>query len=338
MAQTLAFMNNKGGVGKTTLACNFAAQAAATKRVLVLDLDPQCNATQLLLLEEQWADIYGDLEASAAKTILGPLEPIRRGDSGVDTDHVPLVESARFGLDVIPGHPSLSTLEDILGASWSEFRGGTLGGARRTGWLRAFRGYIDDLYDIVVVDVSPSLGAINRSALIGADYFVTPMAADLFSLYALDNIASWFHGWLQVYSRAREASSEELVRGDFETLLPEVLPIANGFLGYTVQQYVSRASGGDVRRVQAYDQYREQIPDHARPLVDLSQFEADQFELGTVPNMFSMIPLAQSVHAPIMSLTQEDGLRGAQVSQQQRYAEQLQAIFELISERVSAAA
>lgn len=336
MASTVAFFNNKGGVGKTTLACNFAAFVArGGQRVLVLDLDPQCNSTQLALTDEEWSRIYEDVDSSDSKTIMGPLTPIRSGDSTVDVSSLPIVFAERFGIDVLPGHPSLSIIEDNLGTSWSEFGSGNAGGARRTAWLRALRDQVDGSYDVIVVDASPSLGAINRTALIGADHFVTPVSADLFSLYALDNIATWLHRWLRIYSNARNAAVPELETTGYISLLPEELPIRTGFVGYTIQQYVSRASGGEVRRVKAYDQHRAEIPQHARRLVELSRYPGEQLELGTIPNMFSMIPLAQSVHAPIMSLTTADGLRGAQVSQQQRYAEQLEGIFRLIAERLA---
>src|SRR5688572_2269437 len=131
MAATVAFFNNKGGVGKTTLACNFAAYVAtAGWRTLLLDLDPQCNSTQLILSDEEWAAIYEDVPRSDPKTIMGPLAPIRRGDSGVDTSDLPIVRGDRFAVDVLPGHPSLSILEDTLGTSWSDFGGGNTGGAR----------------------------------------------------------------------------------------------------------------------------------------------------------------------------------------------------------------
>lgn len=336
MASALAFFNNKGGVGKTTLACNFAAYlATAGLQTLIVDLDPQCNSTQLVLTDDQWAEIYEDVARSDAKTIMGPLAPIRSGDSSVDVSSLPIFRSKRFGVDLLPGHPSLSIIEDTLGTSWAEFGGGNAGGARRTAWLRALRRYVDSRYDVIVVDVSPSLGAINRAALIGSDYFTTPMSADLFSLYALDNIASWLHRWIRLYGNAHKSALPELEATGHEGLLPEQLPVSDGFVGYTVQQYVSRSSGGEVRHVMAYDQHRSEIPAHAARLVELSRFNAGDLELGTVPNMFSMIPLAQSVHAPIMSLTPSDGLRGAQVSQQKRYAEQLDAIFRLIRERIA---
>lgn len=337
MSTAVAFFNNKGGVGKTTLAANYAAsEAASGRRVLMVDLDPQCNSTQLILNDDQWSEIYEDAGASEAKTVMGVLRIIRGGDSSLDTDTMKLWHGERFGVDVLAGHPSLSIFEDLLSEAWTKFRGGEPAGARKTNWLRTLRDTIGETHDVVVVDVSPSLGAINRSALVGSDSFVTPMAADLFSLYALENISSWFQRWLADFETGRSNAAEALAATGFENLLPDPLPIRHGFIGYTVQQYVSRASGGEIRKIQAYDNHRSQIPEKAEQLIELSRLSSG-LELGTVPNMFSMIPLAQAQHAPIAALGRDDGLRGAQFSQQQRYVEQLDVIFGSISERVAAA-
>jgi cellulose biosynthesis protein BcsQ len=333
MPPAVAFFNNKGGVGKTTLACNFAAWEASTGRnVLVIDLDPQCNSTQLILDDDQWDDIYEDPATSEAKTVMAVLRDIRAGDSTLATAAFNVHHGPRFGVDVLAGHPSMSIFEDVLSEAWTKFRGGEVAGARRTVWLWSLREFLEDRYDAIVVDVSPSLGAINRSALIGSDSFVTPMAADLFSLYALDNITTWFNRWLGEYDAGRTNARANLEATGYADLLPDPLPIRHGFIGYTVQQYVSRASGGKIRQIEAYDQHRRAIPDRAERLIELSRIEGD-LELGTVPNMFSMIPLAQGEHAPIADLRREDGLRGAQFSQQERYAEQLEAIFQVISGR-----
>ena len=335
MSTAVAFFNNKGGVGKTTLACNFAAHAAsAGHRTLIVDLDPQCNSTQLTIADEQWEELYESPEVSEKSTIMGLLRPIRAGDSTLDMNAWNVVSSKRFGVDVLPGHPSLSIFEDILSDAWVRFRGGRCGGARKTMWLRTLREELSNDYDTIVVDVSPSLGAINRSALVGSDSFVTPMAADLFSLYALDNISLWFDRWLKDYESGYANAKAEMDSTDYGELLPEALPIARGFIGYTVQQYVSRASGGEIRQIEAYDQHRREIPERADRLVELSMLSTDAIEIGTVPNMFSMIPLAQGQHAPIADLDREDGLRGAQFSQQERYAEQLNEIFGTILERI----
>ncbi|ADB50445.1 Cobyrinic acid ac-diamide synthase [Conexibacter woesei DSM 14684] len=337
MAASVAFFNNKGGVGKTTLACNYAAyEASQGNEVLIVDLDPQCNSTQLVLDDDQWDEIYEDRRTSEPKTVMGLLRHFRGGEARLDMGAWNPIKGERFDVDVLPGHPSLSILEDLLSEAWSGLKAGGAAGARRSLWLRALREEIERKYDLIVIDASPSLGAINRSALVGSDTFVTPMAPDLFSLYALENITGWFERWIKEYDGGRVGAQEELEAIGYELKIPDPLPIQHGFVGYTVQQYVSRSSGGEVRQTEAYEQHRREIPKRARSLSRLSRLDGSP-DLGTVPNMFSMIPLAQSCHSPIAGLQKEDGLRGAQISQQQRYVDQLQEVFGNIATRVAEA-
>ncbi len=139
--KSIAFFNNKGGVGKTTLACNFAAYLAKkeAQSVIVIDCDPQANATQLLLDESVWESIYEDKKAAEEKTVLRALKSIRAGDSSIDPA-VTLQGAPRFAVKVLAGHPSLSVIEDRLSSSWGEFLAGTLGGARRSLWARQLVG------------------------------------------------------------------------------------------------------------------------------------------------------------------------------------------------------
>lgn len=326
--RSLTFFNNKGGVGKTTLACNLASHLAKDLhlRVLMVDCDPQCNATQLLLREDQWEDIYANRRDSLKRTVLKVLRHIRAGDSEIDVD-LAVETSDRFGVDVLPGHPTLSAVEDRLSSSWGDFIRGDVGGARRSLWARSLVRAADK-YDLVLFDLGPSLGALNRSVLLGSDTFVTPTAADLFSLYALDNIGDWMKAWTRDYRRGHVALEDQEEFDLLELGLSATPEVAQGYLGYTVQQYVTKNTGGRLRSVNAYDRYRRQVPERARSLAYM-QFhpEADlDLDLGLVPNMFSMVPLAQSVHAPIRELSTTDGLRGAQVTQQKKYVDRLSRI------------
>lgn len=327
--KSVVFFNNKGGVGKTTLACNMASHIAidASQRVLIIDLDPQCNATQLLLADDQWDSIYLNRERSTSRTVLRALRHIRAGDSTVDTD-LDIVTSRRFGVDLLPGHPSLSMVEDTLSTSWVEFRAGGLGGARRSLWVRTLMESTD--YDLIILDVGPSLGALNRTALLGSETFVTPMSADLFSLYALDNIGDWITSWARDYERGAEAITESNIQTGLDARVPGRPSVLQGFLGYTVQQYVTKAMGESSRTVNSYERYRKQIPARAELLNKFTYPHVSNHDLGLVPNMFSMVPLAQAAHAPIRELTASDGIRGAQVSQQARYVRRLQHISDAL--------
>jgi cellulose biosynthesis protein BcsQ len=323
--KSLTFFNNKGGVGKTTLACNMASYMAkeAGLRVLVVDCDPQCNATQLMLQEDQWETLYGNRRESQRHTVLKVLRHIRAGDSVLDTEF-DILPSERFGVDVLPGHPSMATVEDRLSASWIDFQAGDLGGGRRSLWVSELVSAAH--HQVVVFDVGPSLGALNRCVLLGSDYCITPRAADLFSLYALDNIGDSIKTWAKDYRRGYASLRE---RSEFEPEawgLQEEPRTSRAFAGYTVQQYVTKNMGGRYRTVNAYDRYRRQIPERAEVLTEIRAPEAQDLELGVVPNMFSMVPLAQAAHAPIRDLLPSDGLRGAQVNQQARYSEKLEQI------------
>lgn len=328
---TVSFINNKGGVGKTTLACNMAHYLAnhGGQRVLMLDLDPQCNATQLMLSDEQWDNLFGGTSAkSEARTILHPLRNLRQGDSTVETDFE-VTRSERFGVDVLPGHPSLALLEDSFSQSWVSFLAGEPAGARRTHWIwQLLRDA--DRYDVVVIDAGPSLGALNRSIVLGSQAIVTPTAADLFSLFALDNIAEWIKRWSVRYGDALVAAKNSSTDPSLGDVPGVVAGIAATYLGYTVQQYVTKSvKAGERRSVNSYDQYKREIPNHASRLVNVTRTaRTSDLQLGIVPHMFSMIPLAQSRHAPIGSLTTADGLRGAQISQQANYRQQLDDIGE----------
>ena len=152
MSAAIAFFNNKGGVGKTTLACNFAAYAVAKNiGFLIVDLDPQCNSTQLVLTEEQWGEIYGEVDKSDAKTVLGPLRPIRE-------EGTPALMQRTFRSSEVSASRPMSYQaihrSRFLRTCWapheSEFGGGRPGGARRTGWLRALRQAVDPEYDVLV--------------------------------------------------------------------------------------------------------------------------------------------------------------------------------------------
>lgn len=331
----LAFFNNKGGVGKTTLSCNYAHYAAVSddKKVLMIDLDPQANATQLVLSDESWVSLYENRPDSESKTILKAFSHILEGDSSVDRD-LHIQTSDTFQIDVLAGHPSLSKVEDLLSRAWGDLRSSQIGGARSSNWLYTLTRSLD--YDLIILDMGPSLGALNRSALIGSDKFATPVAADLFSLYALDNIGSWIDSWAKQYNDSMSRLLEENEGSESLGRLPKEADIVNGYLGYTVQQYVAKSQGGEIRKTKAYDTYKDQIPERAESLRRGSGLTSADINLGIVPNMFAMIPMAQTSHKPIAKLTKEDGLRGSQFHQLGKYNDSMEKIFTSITSNLEA--
>lgn len=340
--KSISFFNNKGGVGKTTLTGNIAAYIALEKhkRVLIIDCDPQCNITQFLLGDEKTIDLYwpekGDKGSTRTKTILDLVSPILSGDSAINSKIRPLRSSTnRFGVDLLPGHPRFSTFEDELSSAWAELPTGKAGGFRRTNWLYAYLSSIRDDYDLVFIDVSPSLGALNRSVLLASDHFVAPLGADAFSVLGIRNISRWMSGWIDYYLVGLE-QSERLNPGGLADYDVTTQPaIKQGFLGYTLQQYIAKAKAGVKRPTKAYERIISDIPAEIDQY--LKEFSSDKnapTHLGDVPNLYSLIPLAQSVNAPIVALGSGDGLVGSQYSQATNYKNIIGELAEAILGRV----
>jgi cellulose biosynthesis protein BcsQ len=181
------FFNNKGGVGKTTLTFNIAHLLAGRGvRVVVLDFDPQCNISAIFLDELRLFEIWEDARSNG--TVTGCLEPVRRGKGDVLP---PRLERIADGLWLLPGHLALSRFEQTLA---EEFAKTLATDNDRALDVTTSLDLLSNLAaeqvaaDIMIMDLGPSLGALNRAALLACDHVVLPVAPDLFSLQGLRNV------------------------------------------------------------------------------------------------------------------------------------------------------
>lgn len=326
MLGSICFFNNKGGVGKTTLACNVASFLAEQEKlsVLIVDADPQCNATQLILPDDLTEELYvRNGQAPKFDSLKDVLQPLMAGDASLEkTFSAATPATNRFGVHVLPGHPQVALLEDTLSQNWTQYMAGNLGGARVSNWNTQFLKSVSRNYDLIIYDVGPSLGALNRSILIGTDYFIAPMGCDIFSLIGIENIANWMGKWQKLYDNAyrqcEEEHHDELPKYDVRPSSAQM----SRFVGYTVQQYITKTIRDQKRATAAYERILEQIPGQIdTSLADLYAhgIQTIDVHLGDVPHMYSLVPLAQTAHTPIHGLTSKDGLSGGQYAQQQDY-------------------
>jgi cellulose biosynthesis protein BcsQ len=339
--KVLSFFNNKGGVGKTTLTGNIASYFALElkKKVLIVDCDPQCNITQYILGDEKTIELYWPKDATKGtiktKTIMDVVQPIVDGDASINSTVKPIPSKGnRFAVDLLAGDPRFSLFEDQLSQAWNEIPTGKAGGFRVTNWLRAYLDSISDKYDIVFVDVSPSLGAINRSVLLACDNFVTPLGADAFSLLGVRNISRWISTWVEYY----EVGLQQADRFNIGMLekygISTKVSIRKGYVGYTLQQYIAKSKEGIRRPTKAYERILNDVPAEVKD--HLSQFapENSDLRLGDVPNLYSLVPLAQTVNSPIIALKAKDGLVGSQFSQAESYKAIIGLLANSIAKRV----
>lgn len=326
--KVLSFFNNKGGVGKTTLTCNLAAHLARQGlRIVVLDVDPQCNATILTLGEERAAPLYWAEEPSEERSrttnLWSILEPIELGEATVMSNVAPIPAATnRFSFDLVPGHPRVSIIEDRLSQAWRDAIGGDVGGLRRTNWVVTLAAQLAPRYDLMILDLGPSLGSLNRTALLGSDYFVTPMGADVFSILGLRNISNWLREWTDAYSRGVENCERTSPGASARFGLATNLPILHGFAGYTVQAYIAKFKKGEKRPTKAFERVTSSFAGEIQGNLEnffVPGMTMEQSLLGEVPNMYSLVPLAQTANAPIIDLRSSDGLVGSHYNQAKRY-------------------
>lgn len=326
--KSVVFFNNKGGVGKTTLLCNLAAYLSIKKRkkILVIDADPQCNSTTYVLTEDQIEGIYGK---SRRNTIDSFMTPVRRGKGYLEKKIRP-EKSERFKIDIIPGDPQLSLSEDLLASDWKSATTGDPRGLQTTLVFEHIKSQYQE-YDYIFFDVGPSLGAINRSVLIASDFFLVPMAVDVFSLMALENINLSLKKWKEgIVNGLTKYQSEE---GDPYDINESVVRWKLKFAGYVMQQYKAKTVRGEKIHVKAYEKISKQIPEKIKEQIcSISENFVNNFEpfLGEIENLHSLVPMSQTNNVPIFSLKSKDGVVGSHFQKVQEADE----VFSLISKNL----
>ncbi len=161
MGQIIAIANQKGGVGKTTTAVNMAASlAAAEKKTLLVDMDPQANATSGVGIDKS------TLSLTVYDALLGETAP---------ADVVRKTELKH--LDILPSTTDLTGAEIELVSAFA-----------RESKLQSVLNDLRDRYDFIVIDCPPSLGLLTVNALTAADSVLVPLQCEFFAMEGLSQL------------------------------------------------------------------------------------------------------------------------------------------------------
>ncbi len=209
MAKIINLFNHKGGVSKTTTVFNLSWMLATLgKRVIIADLDPQCNLTGMVLGYtgvDDLQNLYMSDPANNLKDALSPaFESKPKPIVGAECVEVP----GNPNLFLLPGHIGLAEYETTLGIA-QELSGSLLALRNMPGSIRFLLDATAAKYDAeyVFVDMSPSLGPMNQNLLMTGDHFIVPLHPDYFSSMALSSLAKTLPRWKgdhRVFNRSPE--------------------------------------------------------------------------------------------------------------------------------------
>jgi chromosome partitioning protein len=177
MTKVVSFINLKGGVGKTTTAVNIAATLAKKKesKVLLIDLDPQTNATVCLITQKQWEDVN-----NKGQTIYHLFNDLLTSHDTFNIEEAILQNVGGIqGLDLLPSSLELVEIQDDIPS---------LDQRRYVSHVDVIQNTVADIqdqYDYVIIDCPPNLGSITLNGIVISDYYVVPTVPDILSKIGL---------------------------------------------------------------------------------------------------------------------------------------------------------
>jgi cellulose biosynthesis protein BcsQ len=337
----ISIFNAKGAVSKTTTAFNLGWMLATKgKTVLLVDCDPQCSLTEMVLSfgdQESTEDIQGRRNGKPLNIREGLAPVFESRPTSMKAVNCITVPGADKLL-LMPGHIGLAEYEVTLGIA--QELSGLLPTLRNIpGSLRYLVDITAQSYrtDIVIVDMSPSLGAINQNLLSVSDYFIIPTRADHISTMAINSLANVFPKWRAWGKSAGENTVLKSAEYPFPILIPK-------FLGYVVQ--------GDVllREFEKWiDQLKGGVKDVLLPALRKSgmmlspgTYDAAGYSpeepILQMPDFSSLIASSDRHRVPIFELTTAQlEQRGQVIELLQKSQENFRILFNQAAQRVISA-
>lgn len=209
MTQVVAFFNHKGGVSKTTSAFHVGWKLAERgHKVLLVDADPQCNLTGLVLGYTGETELENFYAANEGQTLRDGLRPAFESRPEPLAPLKPFEVAACNGLAIVPGHIEVAEYETTLGIA-QELSGSIYALRNIPGSLIYLIRETADAWgaDFTFVDLSPGLGPLNQNLVSLADWFLVPATPDYFSLMAIDSLNRVLPRWRQWAEAAAEVDA-----------------------------------------------------------------------------------------------------------------------------------
>jgi chromosome partitioning protein len=298
----ISLFNHKGGVSKTTTTFNLGWMLAEQgHKVLIVDADPQCNLTALVLGYSSIDDIDVFYEKNENCDIYSCVKPIVDGSLGRVISAKPLITS-NPNLSLLCGNISLSEIETQISVALTtssaipairNIPGGIGSFIRQTAQELSF--------DYVLIDMSPSVGALNECLLMSSDYFIIPTAPDFFCAQAIKSLSKVLPRWNREIAPFRDESL--------------IYPFPNNppkFIGSISQKYRPN-NGLPAKSFQRWiDIIQSEIVSSLIPSLtkinmtiepDIIGTAAEPFNLANIADFNSLIAKSQEHSTPVFNLS-----------------------------------
>lgn len=300
--QKVVFINNKWGVGKTTLAYNTACKLADKGyKTLLVDADPQCNLTLLWLGAFQYQDLWLFSEGTIYHIVKNLMDWL--GD--IDETVQPI--SLGNNIDIVPWSIYLSDFDDTLTIGYNEVLN-----PNPTRWFRvisALQRYLHNLamqknYDVIIIDVSPSLtGSLNKNILMLSDFFITICNPDLFSEQGIMHLGNKLQKWKYEHTNIKNIA----LRGQ---IIPwaQILKSDPIFLGYIINKHKVYANQMITDERNWLEEIKPKIKEYLSEQHGKNGLVQVSYEdiLATTQDYSRIAPIAQSAHKPLYKVQQEE--------------------------------
>jgi cellulose biosynthesis protein BcsQ len=343
VATRVSLFNHKGGVSKTTTAFNLGwMMASKGHRVLLVDADPQCNLTGMILgykgptaLEDFYRKEPGRNISAALAPAFESRPELIKGVDGLEVAGQP-------GLFLLPGNIRLAEYEVTLGIA-QELSSSiqilqNLPGAMA--YLLERSAELNNI-DYILIDMSPSLSSINQNLLMTSHYFIVPTSPDYFSVMAIDSLASFLPNW---GNWAKRAQSMPLLR-EASYPFPDVTP---RLLGTVIQRYRPRRGAPAAAFQKWVDEVNEAVEERLVPALQPLHMVLSRAQyrmagvranlcLAQIADFNSLVALSQEKQTPVFALTEEQlGRQGIVLSQTLASRDELQKLIAGLADKVVA--
>ncbi len=285
MTTRITIFNHKGGVGKTTLTVNIAfALSEMGKSVLLVDSDPQCNLTSHLLSEDVVDNLLEESNTESGQTIWSAVHYAVDG-IGIGKP----IEGQYVGdLCLLAGDLRLSEFEEYLADAWADCFKRRSSGYRA---INALSQLVDQKckggqFDFVFYDTGPNIGPLNRVLLLDSDYFIVPVACDLFSIRALSTLGRTLSRWIE------DARSIEAIAPDNVDLLA-AKPSLLGYIPQRFREYGRKMTKGSEGYLREIDKRMHKELSSVLRDIDESYAEARPRRIGDVKDFHALVQSSQ---------------------------------------------